>query len=172
MPLEIERKFLVENDSWRDLVKGPPAHFTQGYLALGDEHSPEVRIRLSRTLLPRTTLAHEEAFITAKSRGDAVREEVEATISPASARTMLAACVCVLEKTRYRVPEKSGLVFEIDVYHGPLDGLVLAEIELPDESAPFDMEVGFLGTEVTTDLAYKNAIMARTGRPAAPRRKM
>ena len=61
----------------------------------------------------------------------------------------------VVEKTRHLVPAGGGLTWEIDVFAGPNQGLVVAEIELPDEDAGFTRPA-WLGEEVTGDGRYLN----------------
>lgn len=86
----------------------------------------------------------------------ATRDEWEYEIPMADAAGMLAACEGVIEKTRYIVPAANGLKWEIDVFGGRLQGLVLAEIELPAEDTPIDIP-RFIAREVTGDAAYYNS---------------
>ena len=65
----------------------------------------------------------------------------------------------IIEKTRYIVPAGNGLKWEVDVFHGRHDGLVLAEIELPAEDTPFDIPA-FIGDEVTGDVRYYNSVLS------------
>ena len=64
----------------------------------------------------------------------------------------------IIEKTRYIVPGENGLKWEIDEFHGRLDGLTLAELELESENQPYE-KVAFVGEEVTGDPRYYNANM-------------
>jgi adenylate cyclase len=71
-----------------------------------------------------------------------------------------------LEKTRYEIDAGDGVVIELDVYSGDLDGLVTAEVEFDSEEAAEAFEPpGWLGEDVTEDLRYKNQRLAREGAP-------
>jgi CYTH domain-containing protein len=146
MAVEIERKFLVTDDSWRD--GSPGVRMAQGYLSLAPERAVRVR------------LAGENAWLTVKGRTEGIsRAEFEYAIPPGDARDLLAMCLpSVIEKTRYRVPV-CGRVWEIDVFHGANEGLVLAEVELEDESARLELP-SWTGEEVSADPRYFNACLA------------
>lgn len=168
MGIEIERKFLVMNEDWRQLpLAASPRQFLQGYLALGGEGAPEVRVRVSSPLPG--DMGREEAFLTIKGKGAVVRAEFEQPMAPSDARELLnLAQGIVLEKVRYAVQTDEGLVLEIDVYGGDLAGLVVAEVELPSVNTPF-APPAFLGAEVSEDRRYKNASLAAHGMPTAKR---
>lgn len=153
---EIERKFLVTNFSYRQQAT---RHFeiVQGYLCKDPERTIRVRIRDAR------------AFLTIKSsskQGGIARFEWEKEIDAADARQLLDLCLPgVIEKTRYIVPATAAqshaeklLVWEIDEFHGRLEGLTLAELELEDENQPYE-KADFVGEEVTGDPRYYNANM-------------
>lgn len=148
MAKEIERKYLVTDDSYRSLAVSR-AEISQGYISADPGHT--VRVRISDG----------QGFITVKTRNiGAVRNEWEYEIPLADARAMLAAaCSSMLSKTRYIVPATDGLRWEVDEFHGCLDGLVVAEIELPDEDYPVDSPA-FIGREVTGDPRYYNSNLA------------
>jgi len=147
MPLEIERKFLVTNDGWRGAWLTHAIR--QGYLTTGD--TTTVRIRI----------AGPQAFITVKSeRGAPVRAEYEYEIPPAHADEMLRLCQRpLIEKTRHDV-RFEGQLWQVDVFTGDNDGLVLAEAEL---SHPHQRLVlpPWVGLEVTQDVRYRNSYLAR-----------
>ena len=143
MSKEIERKFLVIEDSWRT-NEGIP--YRQGYLST-DRHRT-VRVRI----------AGPEAWLTVKgiTRG-ATRAEYEYPIPVADAREMLDT-LChepLIEKQRYRV-DFGGLTWEVDEFEGANAGLVVAEVELEREDQPFERPP-WLGREVTHDPKYFNA---------------
>jgi adenylate cyclase len=163
MATEIERKFLVLDDSWKERVEGLPLHLQQGYLSFGGKGVEEVRVRLQREgdLEPTAT-------IDTKSKGGLVRTENTVAIEAATAEHLLGLCLeNMIDKIRYRVPAASGHTIEVDVYQNDLAGLVVAEIELGSADEPFD-RASFLGEEVTEDGAYKNASLAQHGRPRKP----
>ena len=143
MSTEIERKFLVIEDSWRT---GEGTRYRQGYLST-DKHRT-VRVRL----------AGDDAWLTIKgiSRG-ATRAEYEYPIPREDAREMLDH-LCrepLVEKVRYRV-DYGGLTWEVDEFEGANSGLVVAEVELEREDQDFERPP-WLGEEVTHDPRYFNA---------------
>jgi adenylate cyclase len=108
----------------------------------------------------------EQCFQTVKSEGGLVRGEIEVELSKEQFETLWPATAGRrLEKTRYQVPW-AGRTVEVDVYHGALDGLVVAEVEFPSasESVQFAPPPWF-GSEVTEDDTYKNVHLALYGRP-------
>jgi adenylate cyclase len=71
-----------------------------------------------------------------------------------------------IEKTRYEIDADDGLVIELDVYKGDLEGLVVAEVEFDsEEAADAFAEPDWLGRDVTEDVRYKNQRLARDGAP-------
>lgn len=145
MGIEIERKFLVAGEAWREAVVRAD-RIRQNYLMRGPAMS--VRIRTSGAA----------AWLTVKAGTDALsRAEFEYPIPLADAEAMLVLCPGPgIAKTRHIVPASNGLAWEIDLFEEELTGLVLAEIELPDVDAAFDRP-DWLGVEVTGDPAYLNA---------------
>jgi len=144
MATEIERKFLVKDDTWRGLGKG--SHYRQGYLSTEPDRTVRVRVAAGK------------GYLTIKGRTvDATRAEYEYVIPLADADTMLDE-LCerpLIEKTRYRINQQ-GLVWEVDEFEGENAGLVIAEVEL----ASADQVVAlpdWVGEEVTTDPRYYNA---------------
>ena len=143
MGIEIERKFLVRESDFLAGLEGVP--YRQGYLSTDADRT--VRIRP----------AGPHAFITVKGRSvGATRAEFEYAIPLADAEAMLALCIPpVIEKVRHRV-EFAGLVWEVDVFGGVNEGLVVAEVELPSEETVVDLPP-WIGDEVTGDPRYFNA---------------
>jgi adenylate cyclase len=144
---EIERKFLV--DRLPEEVRARPAtHIRQGYLAV---EPAEVRIR------SRDDTSHE---LTVKSVGGLSRSEVNLPLTPEQFQELWPLVDRSIEKdrTRYKV---DGGTAEVDVYRGPLSGLVVAELEFPSEAAAAAfVPPAWFGTEVTTDPRYRNAALA------------
>ena len=146
MPFEIERKFLVHLDK----VNLPPHgnRIRQGYLPLSKDDKTIVRVRV---IGGAATLA-----IKGENVGP-VRPEFEYSIPINDADQMLDT-LCqkpLIEKTRYEIPAGSH-TWEIDVFHGDNQGLVVAEIELADENDSFE-KPEWLAEEVTEDPKYYNA---------------
>ncbi len=149
MSVEIERKFLVEGDTWRSQVASE-SHIMQGYLA----SSPEVTVRVR--------VKGNQAFLTIKgeSRGVA-RSEYEYSIPVVDAEEMLRdlAVLPPIDKVRHRIP-LGGHVWELDVFAGENAGLVMAEIELSSEDEDFDLP-DWAGQEVSDDQRYFNVNLAK-----------
>jgi len=144
MGKEIERKFLLRGDEWRKLAEGK--HYCQGYLSSVKERT--VRVRTVGT----------EAFLTIKGASvGATRSEYEYPIPLHDAEEMLKN-LCeqpLIEKMRYKV-RQGKLTWEIDEFFGENGGLIVAEIELPDENAAFERP-SWIGREVTHNPLYFNA---------------
>ena len=147
--MEIERKFLVQGE-YKPLAIAKHA-IKQGYLSKDPERTVRIRIK------------DELAFITIKgksSKSGMSRFEWEKEIPVAEAEELLKLCLpAVIEKTRYIIPEYSGLIFEVDEFYGLHKGLVLAEIELPSESHTF-VYPDWLGQEVTGLPQYYNSYLS------------
>lgn len=154
--MEIERKFLVLNDSYKQLAISSYT-IQQGYIC--KEPNRTVRVRI-------TTQADGsgKAFLTIKSKPNNLgfsRFEWEKEIDLSDAKQLIDMCLPgVIEKTRWLVPATSPrhLTWEIDEFHGRLDGLVMAELELESEQQSFT-KPDFVGEEVTGDPRYYNANM-------------
>lgn len=147
MGVEIERKFLVCGDAWRQAGTGQ--RLVQGYL--NRDKARTVRVRV----------AGDAAFLTIKGVSiGATRAEFEYAIPWNDAQALLALCEGPLvDKTRYRIPA-GDVVWEVDEFAGDNAGLVVAEVELPSEDAPF-ARPDWLGEEVTHDARYFNSNLAQ-----------
>jgi len=143
MGVEIERKFLVEGDRWRPSVAG--VLYRQGYLNTTKERVVRVRVAGSR------------AVLTIKGASDGPsRPEFEYEIPLDDARQLLDLCeLPLIEKTRYSI-DHEGTIWEVDEFHGPNEGLVIAECELDFEGQEF-AKPAWVGREVTDDPRYFNA---------------
>ncbi|KHK89536.1 CYTH domain-containing protein [Novosphingobium malaysiense] len=154
MAVEIERKFLVADDTWRTGVSGA-RRIRQAYLCKNGMAS--VRVRVVDDCSARLT-------VKAMPHGDGPalsRAEFEYAIPLEEGLAMLDLRIGrVVEKTRHLVPAENGRTWEVDVFSGTHEGLVLAEIELsaPDEEF---VQPRWLGREVTDDPAYSNAALAQ-----------
>jgi CYTH domain-containing protein/CHAD domain-containing protein len=159
MPLEIERKFLVESDEWRASA-GAGRLMRQFYLTQTSQ--AVVRLRIE---------GREQAVLTIKSAKPGLsRQEFEYPIPVTDAEALAVLREGrILEKTRFRVPY-AGHTWEVDVYAGDHQGLVLAEIELASEDERWDSPP-WLGCEVTGDGGYYASHLARQPLPAERHRK-
>ena len=157
--IEIERKFLVRNESYKQLATN---HYTiqQGYISKDPDRTVRVRVK---------TLSNgaSTAFLTVKSKPNLLgfsRFEWEKEIDVADAMQLLEMCLPgVIEKTRWLIPttqpcDSTQLVWEVDEFHGRLQGLTIAELELESEQQTFS-KPDFIGEEVTGDTRYYNANM-------------
>ena len=150
MAQEIERKFLVLSDAYKSEAYHQ-SEIMQGYIASGSGKTVRIRIR------------GEKGYITIKgpsADGGLSRYEWEHEIPLAEARELMLLCEQgIIHKTRYEV-RAGDLVIEIDEFYGDNQGLVVAEIELPYLSAPYEKPV-WLGEEVTGIKKYYNAQLRR-----------
>jgi len=155
-PLEIERKFRVNvaPETLRlDGLKREPIR--QGYIVVGADGS-ETRVRDRAGIYT----------LTCKSAGGLSRTEYEIGLSKEQFDGLWPATDGKsVEKTRYSIPSGESII-ELDVYGGALSGLVIAEMEFPDESAALAFEPPeWLEAEVTHNPAYKNQQLAINGLP-------
>lgn len=144
MGIEIERKFLVSDHSFKDLAYNSE-YIRQGYLSRNPDCTVRLRIRGNR------------AFLTVKGRNNGlVRKEFEYEIPVKDAGEMFGLCEGgVIEKTRHLI-NYSGNLWEIDEFHGDLRGLVLAEVELKSKDEVVALPP-FIGKEVSDDPRYYNS---------------
>ncbi|HEY1132816.1 MAG TPA: CYTH domain-containing protein [Roseateles sp.] len=147
MGIEIERKFLVAGEGWRQAATRQ-TRFSQGYLSRDPARTVRVR------------LAGAHAFLTIKgATTGATRAEFEYEVPLADAHQLLAMCDGpVVEKVRHLCGH-AGMTWEVDEFLGANAGLVVAEIELQCEDQPFERPA-WLGEEVTGDTRYVNANLA------------
>lgn len=147
MATEIERKFLVKGIDWRRQSRESIA-VRQGFLSTAPE----------RTVRVRTT--GDTAFLTVKGKAiGPARPEFEYPIPPADADELLSLCEgTIIEKKRYYVHHGAHL-WEIDVFQGANEGLIVAEIELAATDESFELP-DWAGSEVTGDFRYQNASLA------------
>jgi len=148
MGTEIERKFLVINETWRNA--SPGTTYRQGYLAFG----PPVAVRVR--------LAGEKATLNIKQATlDITRNEFEYPIPREDADFLLAKCCqgTIIEKVRHRV-SFGGFTWEVDEFHGANAGLLIAEIEIEHPNQDFPRPP-WIGAEVSGDPRYLNTSLAQ-----------
>lgn len=144
--MEIERKFLVDSSKWKPADDG--TRISQAYLGL--DPSPTVRIRI----------AGDKAFITIKGRSRSIaRPEFEYEIPVDDAKELQKLAISEpVEKTRYKIWYKNFL-WEVDIFEGKNQGLVMAEIELDSEDQVFERPEWIL-QEVSADRRYYNSYLS------------
>lgn len=151
MGMEIERKFKLKSTDVLEGLSG--SHFLQAYLAKG-------------SVLVRVRVAGNKAWLTLKGQplSTLSRPEWEYEIPVDDAKEMAKQSGAYsLEKTRYFIEHK-GHTFEVDQYHGGLEGLYTVEVEIDSETASVDLP-DWVGEEVTGDRAWDNESLARNGWP-------
>ena len=148
MGTEIERKFLVNDSSWKRNIQA--VRCRQGYLCLGSGTTVRVRTMAGK------------GYLTVKGGGDGItRKEYEYTIPITDAEEMLDDLCAkpLIEKNRYYV-EYDGMVWEIDEFFGENSGLVVAEVELEREDQMFSLPL-WVGREVSGDPRFYNVSLVR-----------
>ncbi|MCB1775432.1 MAG: CYTH domain-containing protein [Gammaproteobacteria bacterium] len=149
MATEIERKFLLSSDAWRDQVASS-RRLVQGYLARADHAAIRVRVVGGR------------AELNVKHTLDGInRLEYEYEIPVDDAHEMLdrVALRPLIDKTRHIV-QIGGHTWEIDEFHGDNAGLIVAEIELGSDDEVFERP-DWLGEEVSSDPRYYNSNLSK-----------
>ena len=150
MAVEIERKFIVTNDSYKALAFQSD-RIAQGYICREGGNSARVRVR------------GDKGYLTIKGPsldGGLSRFEWENEIPVAEALELLKLCHdAIIDKIRYLV-KWGNHIFEVDEFFGENEGLVVAEIELSDADEQFE-KPDFIGQEVTGDKRYYNSRLTR-----------
>jgi adenylate cyclase len=145
MAVEIERKFLVKNELWREHVITSTA-IRQAYLSSGSNAAVRIRI------------ADDKAYLTIKGATVGIsRPEFEYEIPVADAEAMLDLRPggAVIKKTRYQV-QYGEHMWDLDIFHGDNNGLKMAEVELGSEAEEFQIPE-WVSEEVTRDKRYSNS---------------
>jgi len=148
MAVEIERKFLIQGQEWREETTG--LIYRQGYIST--QNGITVRVRL----------VGEQGYLTIKGKSvGSSRSEYEYPIPATDAQEMLNT-LCdrpLIEKKRYKL-EKGDLIWEIDEFFGENEGLIVAEVELLQEDQTVSLP-SWIGDEVTHDSRYYNINLAK-----------
>ena len=150
MALEIERKFLVKDDSYKAMAYSA-SRIAQGYICSSRGRTVRVRIR------------DEKGYLTIKGPADSEglgRYEWEKEIPMQEAQELMRLCEPgMIDKTRSLV--KSGKhVFEVDEFYGENEGLTVAEVELESADESYE-KPDFIGEEVTGDVRYYNSFLMK-----------
>ena len=149
MGFEIERRFFVRGDGWRQLA-AKPTDIRQAYLTVGNKASVRVRINDNST-----------ASLTVKSQPVKLRRlELEYAIPILEAEALMALRQgSVIEKRRYQVP-CGDLLWEVDVFSGENLGLVIAEVELRHERQHIELPT-WIAKDITGHPQYYNGFLAQ-----------
>src|ERR1035437_8997722 len=156
MALEIERRFLIDQTKLPHLPNSRFFEMTQGYLGKG------VRVRLSTTHYTRLdvgSVGNTNGYLTVKRTiSHGTNKEFEYEIPSEDAAELLAMCEFTLTKMRYHYPVGRH-IFEIDLFTGSLNGLVIGEIELGSIDEAVDIPSWF-GVEITGNSDFSNSQLA------------
>ena len=146
--MEIERKFLIQK--LPDNIQQFPSHrIEQGYLCT----NPVVRIRRE----------DDSYILTYKSQGMMSREEYNLPLTKEAYQHLCQKTDGVfIQKTRYIIPEKENLKIELDIFHGSHQGLILAEVEFPDEQTALAYQPpSWFSADVTFSSQYHNSYLSQ-----------
>lgn len=148
--IEIERKFLVISDVFKALAYAK-SKIAQGYISTDPERTVRVRVKGNK------------GFLTIKGAGNESgisRYEWEKEIDLQEAEQLLKLCEKgVIDKVRHEI-KVGEHVYEVDVFEGENEGLIVAEIELESENEVFERP-NWLGIEVTGSDKYYNAYLSK-----------
>lgn len=144
---EIEYKFLVDHEIWSKLEKPAPELIVQGYISKSVESTVRVRIK------------GDKGFLTIKGKTEGIRRpEFEYEIPVQDAESMIDLFTDKhIRKHRYEVIV-AGKTWEVDEFHGPLEGLILAELEVESEEEEFEKPT-WVTDDVSMDSNYFNAVL-------------
>ncbi|MDG1429199.1 MAG: CYTH domain-containing protein [Crocinitomicaceae bacterium] len=144
---EIEYKFLVDHKKWEDLPKPSPELIVQGYLSSSIDCTVRVRIKGSN------------GYLTIKGKTEGVtRTEFEYEIPVNDAEEMIDLFTDKhIRKERFEILH-CGRTWEVDVFQGNHEGLILAELEVESEGVKFDLP-DWTTKDVSTDPNYYNAVL-------------
>lgn len=153
--MEIERKYLIDKKMLPDNYADCPSNeLEQAYLIT----EPVLRIRKKDN----------EYILTYKGSGLMSREEIEMPLTQEAYNILLSKTEgALISKTRYRIPEKDGLTIELDIFHKDFEGLLLAEVEFPNEKAADSyIPPAWFGRDVTMENTFHNSHLSSLSKPA------
>jgi CYTH domain-containing protein len=162
MPQEIERKFLVKGKPWEQQSNVNSRQIQQGYISKSKKHTVRIRIVSSKTSpAEKTSTVNTLAFITIKGpKCGFTCDEFEYRIPIEEAFQLINLCDGdLIEKTRHTFRDENDQRWEVDVFKGINDGLVVAEIELVSEATPVVLP-SWISMEVTFDKRYSNSYLS------------
>lgn len=150
MAIETERRFLIKPEDFYKIPSPEKVdNIKQCYLS--DDPERTIRIRI---------INHRDAFITIKGKKvDGAGTEFEYDIPVDDAFQMVEMSKSILIKNRGYIPHDTTLVWEIDYFLDDNDGLIIAEIELPDININLILPE-WIGDEITDDTRYANSNLA------------
>lgn len=147
--MEIERKFLIDKTNIpKNLNEYPHDELEQAYIIT----EPVLRIRRK----------NDDYILTYKGAGLMSRQEIEMPLTKEAYASLLTKTEgIVISKTRYRIPENNALTIELDIFHKAFEGLLLAEVEFPDEAAAYAYTApNWFGRDVTMENTFHNSTLS------------
>ena len=147
---KLRESFSLREKTFREnLEQYPSKVIEQGYLCT----EPVVRIRKS----------NDNYYLTYKSKGLLAREEYNLPLTKEAYEHLKPkADGIVISKIRYVIPEKDGLSIELDVFKAPYEGLLLAEVEFPNEEVAHAYQPPkWFGEDVTYSAEYHNSTLSK-----------
>ncbi len=150
--IEIEKKFLVTSDKWKDFVLSKET-ITQFYISKPDA-APTVRLRLKGHkgfLTLKYPSSSSKALVWPEFEYDVPASHIEEQRQFAVGK--------VIQKIRYEVRDEFGQTWDVDEFISPNEGLILAEIELTNEHQDISLP-DWIGNEVSHDPQYSNQVMS------------
>lgn len=149
MNIEIEHKYLVNKELWKNITPFKSEEIRQAYLLSDNKKS--IRIRTKGI----------SGYITIKGKSDTIaRPEYEYEIPLSDANEMIGKfSESIIEKTRHYVMYADKL-WEVDVFKGLNEGLIIAEIELKSEDEKYDLPA-WVGEDVTRNHDYSNSNLSK-----------
>lgn len=155
--LEIEKKYLIKSlpDNLNDY---PHYKIEQGYVYT----NPVIRIR-KKTIFDGEKIVNQKHILTIKGDGLLSRQEFELTIDEKAFNDLSKKVEGnIISKTRYNLPLEDNLKIELDIFHDLFEGLIMGEIEFPDEDyAKKYNPPALLGKEVTENTMFHNSTMSK-----------
>ena len=144
---EIEHKFLVDSEIWASVAKPKPSLIVQAYITRSVDCTVRVRIKGAK------------GYLTIKGKTEGIsRTEFEYEIALEDAEEMIVSFTDKhIRKQRYEI-EHDGRLWEVDVFHGNLYGLIVAELEVESEEDEFELP-DWVTKNVSTDPNYYNAVL-------------
>ena len=159
MALEIERKWLVRQDSIPNLEGITGAYIEQAYVI--DVSGVVLRVRSVKGY---SGVAVGFVSVKSPSSEKGAVNEFEMEIPYEEACILIAACSKKLTKTRYYLPA-GDLVIELDIFYDELSPLIVAEIEFPENYSGEFIRPTWFGREVTGVKGFSNASLIKKGLP-------
>lgn len=154
MGVEIERKYLVRDNTWKAMKCVKRVPIKQGYLSKSAKHTVRIRVTDSKAMIT----------IKGPTKG-MTRSEYEYEIPYKDGQELILMCdEPIIDKVRYVMKDNVGQLWEIDEFSGINNGLLVAELELPSEETPVTTH-DWTGKEVTHDKRYTNAYLCSHAAP-------